>query len=132
MARRLLNNAMWEQLAAASAEVKDPRGAQPGLDDRKFIEAVVYLTRTGLPWRDLAAEVGAWSAAYVRFRRWEKAGVWQRLWEVLSRGATPALRLCRLPAAKYLGVARRFSRQAGARAEVVTMGEVADRTRVRA
>lgn len=91
MARRLLSNAMWEQLAAALEEVKDPRGAPPGLEDRKFVEAVLYLTRTGLPWRDLPEEFGAWSAVYMRFRRWEKAGVWQRLWEVLSRGATPAL-----------------------------------------
>ena len=91
MARRLLTNAMWEQLAAALAEVKDPRGAPPGLEGREFVEAVLYLTRTGLPWRDLPEEFGAWSAVYMRFRRWEKAGVWRRLWEVLSRGATPAL-----------------------------------------
>ena len=91
MARRLLNNAMWEQLAAALAEVKDPRGAPPGLEDREFVEAVLYLTRTGLPWRDLPEEFGAWSAVYMRFRRWEKVGVWRRLWEILSRGATPAL-----------------------------------------
>ena len=91
MARRLLNNAMWEQIAAALDEVKDPRGAPPGLDDRKFIEAVLYLTRTGLPWRDLPEEFGTWSAVYMRFRRWEKAGVWRRLWEALSQGASPAL-----------------------------------------
>ena len=91
MARQLLTNAMWEQLAAALAEVKDPRGAPPGLENRKFVEAVLYLTRTGLPWRDLPEEFGAWSTVYMRFRRWEKAGVWRRLWEILSRGATPAL-----------------------------------------
>jgi transposase len=91
MARRLLSNAMWEQFAAALAEVKDPRGAPPGLDDRQFVEAVLYLTRTGLPWRDLPEEFGVWSAVYMRFRRWEKAGVWRRLWEILSRGSTPAL-----------------------------------------
>lgn len=44
MARRLLNNAMWEQLAAALAEVKDPRGAPSSLSDRDFVEAVLFLT----------------------------------------------------------------------------------------
>jgi transposase len=82
---------MWEQLAAALDEVKDPRGAPPGLTDRQFVEAVLYLARTGLPWRDLPEEFGTWSAVYMRFRRWEKAGVWRRLWEVLARGASPAL-----------------------------------------
>lgn len=91
MARKLLSNMMWEQLATALVKVKDPRGAPPGLKDREFIEAVLYLTRTGLPWRDLPEEFGAWSAVYMRFRRWEQAGVWKRLWEELSRGATPAL-----------------------------------------
>ncbi len=82
---------MWEQLAAALIEVKDPRGAPPGLADREFCAAVLYLTRMGLPWRDLPEEFGAWSAVYLRFRRWEKAGVWRRLWAVLSQGASPAL-----------------------------------------
>ncbi|MDE3084092.1 MAG: IS5 family transposase, partial [Verrucomicrobiota bacterium] len=87
----LLSNAMWEQLAAALAEVKDRRGAPSSLNDREFIEAVLYLTRTGLPWRDLPTEFGTWSSVYMRFRRWEQAGVWQRLWESLQQGATPAL-----------------------------------------
>src|SRR5471032_1626481 len=91
MARRLLSNAMWEQLAATLAAVKDPRGAKPDLTEREFVEAVLYLARTGLPWRDLPPEFGAWSAVYRRFRRWEKAGVWQQLWDVLQGGTTPAL-----------------------------------------
>ena len=82
---------MWEQLSAALAEVKKPRGAPASLSDRDFCEAVLYLTRAGLPWRDLPAEFGTWSAVYMRFRRWEKAGVWQRLWAQLARGTTPQL-----------------------------------------
>ena len=91
MARRLLSKKMWEQLAAALAGVKDPRGAPPDLPEREFVEAVLYLARTGLPWRDLPKEFGEWSAVYMRFRRWEEAGVWRGLWAVLARGAAPAL-----------------------------------------
>lgn len=91
MARRLLSNGMWQQLAAGLAEAKDPRGAPAGLEDRAFVEAVLYLARTGLPWRDLPGEFGQWSAVYMRFRRWEKAGVWQRLWTYIARGTTPEL-----------------------------------------
>ena len=82
---------MWEQLAAVLVTVKDPRGAKPDLAEREFVEAVLYLARTGLPWRDLPPEFGAWSAVYMRFRRWEQAGVWQQLWDVLQGGTTPAL-----------------------------------------
>jgi transposase len=48
---------MWEQFAAAPTEVKDPRGAPPGLDDRRFVEAVLYLARTGLLWARFAGRV---------------------------------------------------------------------------
>ena len=88
--RRILNDKMWEQFEAALVAVKDPRGAPSELVDREFLEAVLYLARTGMPWRDLPAEFGTWSAVYMRFRRWEEAGVWRGLWEALQQGAAPA------------------------------------------
>lgn len=90
MARRIITDALWEELEAALLAVKDPRGAPPDLDAREFIEAVLFLARTGTPWRDLPGVFGAWSAVYMRFRRWEERGVWHGLWEVLQQGATPA------------------------------------------
>ena len=78
---------MWAQFEEALAEIKDPRGAPAELTEREFLEAVLYLARNGTPWRDLPAEFGAWSAVYMRFRRWEDAGVWRGLWEVLQRCA---------------------------------------------
>lgn len=90
MVRRILGDEQWKQFEAALAEVKDPRGAPPDLADREFMEAVLYLARTGTPWRDLPAEFGAWSTVYMRFRRWEDSGVWRGLWACLQQGATPA------------------------------------------
>lgn len=90
MVRRILSDEMWAQCEAALAAVKDPRGAPPDLTTREFLEAVLYLARTGSPWRDLPADFGTWSAVYMRFRRWEDADVWRGLWEVLQQGATPA------------------------------------------
>jgi len=52
-----------------------------------FIEAVLYVARTGMPWRDMPAEFGRWDAVYHRFRRWESRGVWRQLWDHLQRGA---------------------------------------------
>ena len=46
---------------------------------RRFIEAVIWILRTGGPWRDLPAFFGAWNTVFKRFRRWVVAGVWQRL-----------------------------------------------------
>lgn len=89
MVRRILTDEIWAQLEEALLELKDPRGAPGDLAEREFIEAVLFLARTGTPWRDLPAEFGVWSAVYMRFRRWEERGLWRGLWEVLQQGATP-------------------------------------------
>jgi transposase len=77
--RLMLTDETWDRLAAALAEVKSRAGAPPKQSDREFIEAVLYLARTGCPWRDLPVRFGHWDAVYQRFRRWEKAGRWQAL-----------------------------------------------------
>ena len=49
-----------------------------------FVEAILYQARTGNPWRDLPKEFGDWKAAYNRFRRWERRGIWKRIWKHLQ------------------------------------------------
>src|SRR5262249_32067720 len=47
-------------------------------------EAVLYIGRTGIPWRDLPGEFGAWDAVYNRFRRWVASGSLAKLFELLT------------------------------------------------
>lgn len=83
--RKLISDSIWEELEAALSKAKhSSAGAPPSLSDRDFLEALLYLIRTGCPWRDLPEELGYWHAVYMRFRRWEERGVWQRLWENLK------------------------------------------------
>lgn len=83
--RKLISNQVWKELEAAVQAAKhSPAGAPPELSDREFLEALLHLQRTGSPWRDLPAELGYWHAVYMRFRRWEARGVWQRLWKNLQ------------------------------------------------
>lgn len=78
-ARLMPTDETWDRLAAVLAEVKSRAGAPPKQTDRDFIEAVLYLARTGEPWRDLPERFGRWDAVYQRFRRWEEAGRWRAL-----------------------------------------------------
>lgn len=55
-----------------------------GTDNRLFVEAILWIARTGSPWRDLPAAFGKWSTACTRFRDWVKAGVFQRLFDACS------------------------------------------------
>jgi putative transposase len=77
--RLMLSDAAWARIAAVLSEVKSRRGAPPDQTDREFVEAVLYLARTGIPWRDLPKCFGRWDAVYQRFRRWQQTGRWQAL-----------------------------------------------------
>ena len=82
--RLLSTDEAWAEIAPILATLKSRAGSPPALSDRLFIEAVLYLARTGAPWRDLPADFGQWDAVYNRFRRWEARGIWRRLWERLQ------------------------------------------------
>ena len=56
-------------------------------DNRRFVEAVLYRYRAGIPWRDLPERFGDWKNIHRRFSRWATAGVWQRVFEHLAREA---------------------------------------------
>ena len=57
-----------------------------------MIEAMVYVLRTGIPWRDLPGRFGPWSSVYTRWRRWCQCGLWDKMLAVLARRATGTLR----------------------------------------
>ena len=90
--RLLLTDEAWAELAPILAAIKSRAGSPPVLSDRMFIEAVLYLARTGTPWRDLPEDFGHWDAVYNRFRRWEARGIWRQLWERLQGADGPLTR----------------------------------------
>jgi transposase len=53
-------------------------------DNRKFVEAVLWIARTGSPWRDLPESFGNWHRVYVRYNRWSHKGTWSQLFEAIA------------------------------------------------
>lgn len=80
MRRHEISDADW-----ARVEPLLPRGGPgPKADDRLFVNAVLYVAKTGLPWRDLPGRFGNWNSAWRRFDRWARKGVWAALFDALQ------------------------------------------------
>jgi transposase len=79
--RLVITDAVWAELEPVLRSIKHYAGSPPQLNDRMFIEAVLYQARTGIPWRDLPDDFGNWDAVYNRFRRWEARHIWKNLWQ---------------------------------------------------
>ena len=81
-----LRDDQWERIKDLVPGKASDR-AVAAKDNRLFIEAVLWIARTGSPWRDLPPALGNWHATYTRFSRWGKAGVWQRVIDAVSEDA---------------------------------------------
>jgi len=75
---RELRNEQWTRILEF---LKQHRGVYVGteLECRRFIEAVLWITRTGAPWRDLPERYGNWNSVYQRFARWNERGIWAEM-----------------------------------------------------
>jgi len=81
----MITDQLWVVMGPLVEEAKRYTcGQPPELPERMFFEALLYITRTGIPWRDLPGEFGSWDAVYNRFRRWLASGSMATLFELLT------------------------------------------------
>ena len=83
MIRRELTDRQWRRIERLVPGKKGDKG-RAGDDNRRFVDAVLWVLRTGSPWRDLHPELGNWNSVYVRFRRWARKAVWENLFKALA------------------------------------------------
>jgi transposase len=86
MRRYELEDGAWDRIE----HLLPGRPGAPGTtgdDNRLFVNAVLWIARTGAPWRDLPERFGNWNSVFQRFNRWAKRGVWGRVMEVLGGDA---------------------------------------------
>lgn len=83
MRRFELTDEQWQRVEG----LLPGRGGCPGRsaeDNRLFLDAVLWIARTGAPWRDLPERFGPWNSVFQRFNRWAKNGVWQQVFAALQ------------------------------------------------
>jgi transposase len=82
MRRHEIADEYWERIK----DFLPGQEGDPGVtakDNRTFLNAVLWIARTGAQWRDLPARFGKWNSVWKRFDRWAKKGVWRRVFEGL-------------------------------------------------
>ena len=84
ISRYELSDVQWERIALLlPGKVSDP--GRTGVDNRLFLNGVLWVLRSGAHWRDLPERYGKWKSLHKRFTRWAKAGVWERVFASLIK-----------------------------------------------
>ena len=84
MGRGDLTDQQWQQLQPLLPPQK-PTTGRPARDHRTIINGILWVLRTGAPWRDLPQRNGPWPTVASRFYRWRQDGLWDRLLRVVQR-----------------------------------------------
>jgi transposase len=79
-----LSDAQWARLEPLLPPQKAKVG-KPAHPHRRILNGILWKLRTGAPWRDLPPRYGPWSTVACRFRRWRRAGVWDRVLAAVQR-----------------------------------------------
>ena len=83
MRRHEITDDHWERIK----DFLPGQAGDPGVtaeDNRLFVNAILWMAKTGAPWRDLPERFGLWGSVWKRFDRWAAKGVWKRVFEALQ------------------------------------------------
>lgn len=99
MLRHLLTDREFNAIRPLLPKAKTGQPGRPWADHRTTINAILWVLKTGAPWRDVPAELGKWQTAYNRFRRWTCSGLWDSINRALlklldTRGKISRQRWC--------------------------------------
>ncbi len=81
--RHELTDEQWQQLEPLLPAQK-PNTGRPNLEHRTIINGILWILKTGAPWRDLPERYGKWQTVASRFYRWQQSGVWERIFAKLQ------------------------------------------------
>ena len=128
MHRYALRDDQWER-------IKDMLPGKPGdvgrtaKNNRRFVEAVLYRYRAGIPWRDIPERFGDFRVVHTRYSRWAKKGIWKQVFEVLSEDADNEYQMIDstiVRAHQHSAGARKENKAEGAKEEGTEAGEEND------
>jgi len=81
-----LSDKQWNRIKDLLPGRQDTVGVT-AQNNRRFVNGVMWILRSGSPWRDLPSRYGDWKNTHRRFSRWSKSGVWKNVFKVLTKAS---------------------------------------------
>ena len=123
MNRHDLTNSQWERFQPLLPPQK-PHTGRPAADHRRILNGILWIIRTGAPWRDLPDRYPPHGTCHDRLTRWQRAGIWERVLQALLAEADAAGELAWVRAAVDSTTVRAHQHAAGARRAPGKKGEL--------
>ena len=85
MRRYEIREEQWKKVKDLLPPERKATGGRPAKDNRLMLNGMLWVSRSGAPWRDLPECYGPWQSVYTRFRRWKEKGVFEKILEIVSQ-----------------------------------------------
>ena len=79
-----IKDSEWERIKELLPPERTGKPGRPSGDNKTALNGILWIARSGAPWRDLPERYGSWSTLYDKFARWSDAGVIEKIFEALS------------------------------------------------
>jgi transposase len=87
MARGDLTDEQWERLAPLLPPEHSGKPGHPYVNHRRILNGILWIDRTGAPWRDLPERYGPFQTCFDRMVRWRRTGIWTKVLQALQADA---------------------------------------------
>ena len=85
--RHEISDENWERIEHHFPKRTEHTMGRPCKDNRQMLNGILWILGTGAPWRDLPERYGPWQTVYKRFAKWQKDGIFEAIFEELSKDA---------------------------------------------
>ena len=83
MKRYEISNCEWERIKDKLPVERTGKRGRPAKNNRIILNGMLWIVRTGAQWREMPECYGPWQSVYARFRKWQKDGVWEKIFHTL-------------------------------------------------
>ena len=79
-----ISDTEWERVKDILPPERTGKAGRPSGDNRTALNGILWIVRSGAPWRDLPERYGSWSTLYDKFARWSDLGIFEKIFNILN------------------------------------------------